>query len=143
MKAKLSFLAGAALGFVLGSRAGRENYDRLKASARSVWAHDSVQDTRALVQGFIQAQAGENVNKLLQQILPNGKSKTGAPHAATSPRTGSDERKDLDQPLGDGRLDLAPEASDEFPDEALQGGEGQQWARQRGSMRKRRAQTEL
>ena len=40
---KLSFLAGAAVGYVLGAKAGRQRYEQIKASANKVWASDPVQ----------------------------------------------------------------------------------------------------
>lgn len=43
MKGKLAFLTGAALGYVLGSRAGRERYEQIKRFAKKVWNSDPVQ----------------------------------------------------------------------------------------------------
>ena len=37
MKGKFLFLAGTATGFVLGSKAGRQAYDRLSAKAHRLW----------------------------------------------------------------------------------------------------------
>jgi len=53
MRGKLWFLGGVAVGFVLGSRAGREKYDQLVASARKLWDHPTVQEAA----GMVQAQA--------------------------------------------------------------------------------------
>lgn len=44
MRGKLMFVAGAAVGYVLGARAGREQYDKLKAQAESVIHDPRVQD---------------------------------------------------------------------------------------------------
>lgn len=44
MGSKMTFLAGAAVGYVLGSRAGRARYEEIKAKARSVLDDDRVQD---------------------------------------------------------------------------------------------------
>ncbi|MCX4749130.1 hypothetical protein OG455_27080 [Kitasatospora sp. NBC_01287] len=41
---KLSFVAGAAVGYVLGARAGRQRYERIAATARRVAEHPAVQD---------------------------------------------------------------------------------------------------
>lgn len=43
MKGKLLFLAGTATGFVLGSRSGRQAYDRLSAKAHELWGDPSTQ----------------------------------------------------------------------------------------------------
>ena len=134
MKTKLSFLAGAAFGFVLGSRAGRESYENMKVSAKGVWADvwakDAVQDTVASVQNSIKAQSGEAVHKLAKQVLPADKTGKGA-EAHT--RSGSLHSS------GGNPLDIVPEASDEFPDSALSGGEGQHW---RGRSRAGRSRPE-
>lgn len=44
MGSKMTFLAGAAVGYVLGSRAGRARYEEIKAKARSVLDDERVQD---------------------------------------------------------------------------------------------------
>ncbi|WP_104200164.1 hypothetical protein [Cryobacterium sp. Y29] len=43
MKGKFLFLAGTATGFVLGSKAGRQAYDRLSANARRLWGDPTTQ----------------------------------------------------------------------------------------------------
>ena len=41
--AKLSFLFGAAVGYVLGARAGHERYEQIKALSSRAWGSDPVQ----------------------------------------------------------------------------------------------------
>jgi hypothetical protein len=55
MRGKLMFLTGLAAGFVLGSRAGREKYEELRASAKKMWESPSVQEAA----GVAQAQANK------------------------------------------------------------------------------------
>lgn len=43
MKLKATFLLGAAVGYVLGTRAGRDRYEALKKQADSVWHDPRVQ----------------------------------------------------------------------------------------------------
>jgi hypothetical protein len=43
MIGKILFVAGAATGYVLGSRAGRETYEKLKVRADKFWNSDKVQ----------------------------------------------------------------------------------------------------
>lgn len=45
MKNKLVFATGIAVGYVLGSRAGRESYEKLKAKADELWNNPKVQET--------------------------------------------------------------------------------------------------
>jgi hypothetical protein len=53
VRGKLTFLAGAAVGYVLGSRAGREKYEELVATARKILDSPSVQEAG----GVVKAQA--------------------------------------------------------------------------------------
>lgn len=43
MKGKIAFVLGAAVGYVLGSRAGRERYEQIKRGAEQVWNTAPVQ----------------------------------------------------------------------------------------------------
>ena len=66
MRGKLMFISGLAAGFVLGTRAGREKYEEIRANAKKVWEHPTVQEAA----GVAQAQA----NKLYTE----GKDKLGS-----------------------------------------------------------------
>jgi hypothetical protein len=55
MRGKLIFVAGVGVGYVLGTRAGREKFDQMVASARKVWESPTVQEAA----GVVQAQAGK------------------------------------------------------------------------------------
>ncbi|MER6612353.1 YtxH domain-containing protein [Streptomyces xantholiticus] len=44
MRYKLTFVAGLAIGFVLGTRAGRERYEQLKKSARQISQNPAVRN---------------------------------------------------------------------------------------------------
>ncbi len=50
---KVVFVAGLAVGYVLGARAGRERYDQIRRLARTVRENPTVQETA----GIVQAQA--------------------------------------------------------------------------------------
>lgn len=41
--AKFSFLLGAAAGYVLGARAGRQRYEQIKSGAQQIWRSQPVQ----------------------------------------------------------------------------------------------------
>ena len=47
---KASFIAGVAVGFVLGARSGRDTYDKMVAKAQQVWEHPKVQQATSTVQ---------------------------------------------------------------------------------------------
>lgn len=53
MRGKMAFLAGLAVGFVLGTREGRERYDQIVRKARQIMDHPTVQEAK----GVVQAQA--------------------------------------------------------------------------------------
>ncbi|GGT13359.1 YtxH domain-containing protein [Streptomyces atratus] len=45
MRYRLTFIAGLALGYVIGARAGRERYEQLKKSARQFAQNPAVRNT--------------------------------------------------------------------------------------------------
>jgi hypothetical protein len=45
MRYRLTFVAGLTLGYVLGTRAGRERYEQLKKSAREIARNPAVRNT--------------------------------------------------------------------------------------------------
>ncbi|MER5372076.1 MULTISPECIES: YtxH domain-containing protein [unclassified Streptomyces] len=45
MRYRLTFVVGLALGYVLGTRAGRERYEQLKKSARQIAQNPAVRNT--------------------------------------------------------------------------------------------------
>jgi len=63
---KPSFLLGAAVGYVLGARAGRERYEDIVAVARRVAGSQTVQATAGVVQAQIHeltAQARQHLGR--------------------------------------------------------------------------------
>lgn len=59
MKGKIAFVLGAAVGYVLGSRAGRQRYEQIKRGAQSVWNTEPVQKGVGIVKGAIDDRADE------------------------------------------------------------------------------------
>jgi hypothetical protein len=54
MHGKLIFGAGVGIGYVLGTRAGRERFDQIAGQAKKFWENDTVQEAA----GAVQTQAG-------------------------------------------------------------------------------------
>jgi hypothetical protein len=54
---KLVFLVGVAVGYVLGSRAGRERYEQIKTGATKVAQNPTVQDAVGKAQDAVTHQA--------------------------------------------------------------------------------------
>ena len=53
MRGKLLFVAGAALGYVLGSRAGRARYEQIKTVSGKIWNSNGVQKGVHVAEDFI------------------------------------------------------------------------------------------
>jgi hypothetical protein len=68
MERALWLAGGIALGFVLGSRAGRSPYDQVAGQARRVWENPRVQDTAHMVQ----ARAAHLYDEGVRRLTPNG-----------------------------------------------------------------------
>jgi hypothetical protein len=69
MERALWFVGGIAVGVMLGSRAGREPYDRVVGGARRAWESPHVQDTARMVQ----ARAAHLYDEGVRRLTPNGK----------------------------------------------------------------------
>jgi hypothetical protein len=91
MRTKVTFLAGFAAGYVLGTRAGRARYEQIRSAARAFASSPAVQSTAST----LQHQAGD--------VLTSAKDKATASLGATL----QDKRP--------GWLGGAPEHSDTSP----------------------------
>jgi hypothetical protein len=80
---KIIFLAGAGVGFLLGSRAGNEPYQRLEAEVRKLAGRSDVQEVVGQAKSAVNEQVG-NVTHLVAEKMPT--SGNGAPsQTSTSP----------------------------------------------------------
>lgn len=62
MMKKLSFVLGAAAGYVLGARAGRQRYEQIAQQAQRLWQSEPVQQRIDL--------AGEKVGEAVKKAAP-------------------------------------------------------------------------
>ncbi len=53
MKGKIGLVVGIGVGYVLGTRAGRERYEQIKTQWLKVWNLDQVQDLVDKVKGYV------------------------------------------------------------------------------------------
>ena len=88
MKGKILLLTGLAVGYVLGTRAGRERYEEIKSAANKLWNDPRVQKPVHQAQDFAKDKAPEvaefvsdNVKKVVSQV--SGKTSTAAKKPAT------------------------------------------------------------
>lgn len=81
MKGKILFVAGLGLGYVLGTRAGREKYDQLKTAALKVWNDPRVQKQVDAVEDFVKDKAPE----VAEFVTDNAKKVAGKVTNAATP----------------------------------------------------------
>lgn len=87
MRAKLWFSLGAAVGYVIGARAGRERYEQIALAARKLWDHPTVQEAA----GVVQEQAGklyEQGKETVSHTLHHSKIGEKLRHGSAEPLTG-------------------------------------------------------
>lgn len=58
MAGKLKFIVGLGAGYVLGTRQGREQYDKIVDKAQSLWRNPKVQDAAEKVQHVAEEKVG-------------------------------------------------------------------------------------
>ena len=95
MRGKILLVVGIGIGYVLGTRAGREKYDQMKATAQKLWNDPRVQKQVDAVEDFVKDKApdvaefvSDNAKKVVAQV--SGKkpaSTTRKPAGTTKPST--------------------------------------------------------
>lgn len=94
MKAKAAFVVGVGIGYVFGTAAGRQKFEKMKQKANDMWHSESVQSTVddlqtkatdfAKVQGGVLAEkVGEGVEKVSETV--KDKFSSDGHHASDSP----------------------------------------------------------
>ncbi|ANJ25501.1 hypothetical protein [Agromyces aureus] len=68
MKGKILFVVGVGVGYVLGTRAGRERYEQIKSAAESVWNTPTVQKGVDSAKDFAKARVGNVSDAVLDQV---------------------------------------------------------------------------
>ena len=63
MRGKILFIVGLGLGYVLGTRAGRERYEQIKAGAEKIWQDPRVQRQVSNVEQFVKDKAPDLAEK--------------------------------------------------------------------------------
>jgi hypothetical protein len=98
MKGKVLFVAGLAVGYVLGTRAGRKRYEQIKGAAQKVWETPALQAQVHKAQDYAAEKLGEvpgvvadGAAKLASSIVSSRKSKPVATPDAREVPTDSDE----------------------------------------------------
>ena len=106
MRGKILFVAGAAVGYVLGARAGRKRYEQIRSAATKVWESPGIQKQVNAAEDFVAAKVGEapgalydTAKKLIVQAsarrkeanapVPSPAAKAAVDNAADSGASGS------------------------------------------------------
>ncbi|MGY0023858.1 YtxH domain-containing protein [Streptomyces sp. cg35] len=68
MRYRLTFIAGLALGYVLGTRAGRERYEKLKKTAREIAQNPTVRNTAESAAQQTRSYAGKTFHAVSEKV---------------------------------------------------------------------------
>lgn len=68
MKGKLLLLAGAAVGYVFGTRAGRERYEEIKQRATKAWNDPRVQEKVTEAEHFVNDTAKQKLPEMQERL---------------------------------------------------------------------------
>lgn len=94
MRGKIAFVLGLAVGYVLGTRAGRQRYEQIKRGAQKLWDSPGVKAGRDQVGGYVSDVSGNlqdsviNAGKtFVQSVMELAKTRNSADAApsATAP----------------------------------------------------------
>ncbi|MGO3894344.1 YtxH domain-containing protein [Brevibacterium aurantiacum] len=115
MKKRLILLAGLGVGYVLGSRTGRQSYEKLKAQAQDLWTDPRVQDTVEKANQSIRekspavADAVQTAADKVNSAAGAGAASTGSKSAGTPGATSTGTPEVKDDAMADPMRDLDDE----------------------------------
>jgi len=96
MRNKLVFIAGAAVGYVLGSRQGREAYEKIKSRAQDLWGSPQVRDTASKASGLVRDKVphGDKVADVAESVAAKADEKVGNASSTGDSSSGGDTKSD-------------------------------------------------
>lgn len=99
MRGKILFLTGLGVGYVFGTKAGREKYEQISRTAAKFWNDPRVQERVDQVEGFVKEKAPEvaefmsdNAKKAASTVTGR-KSSTASKSGSTTAKSGSSTTK--------------------------------------------------
>lgn len=102
MKGKIAFVVGLAIGYVFGTRAGRQRYEQIKAGAQKVWNSPLVRKGRVQVntyasdlRGTVQDSVLETGRAFINAIIDRQKAQS--PQRESAPQPSSSTKDDTSQ----------------------------------------------
>jgi hypothetical protein len=127
MRGKVGLVIGLAAGYVLGTRAGRERYEQIKAQAEKVWNLDPVQQQVAKAKDFAKSTAMALPSTLWDSAVKVTKSATskGTPGQKLDAviKTGREQVDDVSAAAGTSAAAVRDAAEDAFDDISKAAGE--------------------
>ncbi|MEU1971494.1 hypothetical protein ABZ477_07550 [Microbacterium sp. NPDC019599] len=127
MKGKVGLVIGLAAGYVLGSRAGRERYEQIKAQALKVWNLDPVQEQVGKAKEFAKSSAMALPSTLWDSAVKVTKaaSSKGTPgqRLDSAIKVGKDSADDV-RSAAEASAKAVKDAADEAFDEGSDAGRG-------------------
>lgn len=122
MRGKILFVVGLGVGYVLGTRAGRERYEQIRKAAESVWNTPAVQQGVSTVKEFATARVGDLSDTVLDGVKSlvgnatraSGASKSTVSSTAKSAKAGVSKSAQAAKSA----VDAASDAIDDVIDEA-------------------------
>lgn len=108
--AKFSFLLGAAAGYVLGARAGRQRYEQIAAGAGQLWRSQPVQQQVASAKHAAKTKAAPAA----MDAVSNAAAAAGDKMRQSAGRISSDPQRDVaSQTVPEGQDDTSADWADE------------------------------
>jgi len=96
VKGKITLLVGGAVGYVLGTRAGRERYDEIVSQARGLWENPKVQEKAQQATDLAKEKAPE-VQKKVADAASSASS--AAKSKVSDVKSGSSDTSDTTEPV--------------------------------------------
>ncbi|QAV70732.1 YtxH domain-containing protein [Salinibacterium sp. UTAS2018] len=91
MKGKILLVVGLGIGYVLGTRAGREKYEKIKATAGKLWNDPRITQQRHNAEDFVKDKApdvaeflADGAKKVVKQVASSKNSSSNASSNASS-----------------------------------------------------------
>jgi hypothetical protein len=111
---KVGFVVGAAAGYVLGARAGRQRYEQIRRQVESLWADPRVQKKAAQAEDLAREKGSQ-----LQDQVKRAVATSGLPNL-----TGASERTSPPEPSPSASMTTTPDVSpsSSAPGQQLHGG---------------------
>lgn len=132
MRGKVGLVIGLAAGYVLGTRAGRERYEQIKAQAEKVWNLEPVQEQVTKVKDFTKSTAMALPSTLWDTAVKVTKSATskGTPGQKldSAIRTGRAQVDDVSRAAQKSSKAVKDAADDAFDDIAKAAGDSRNGA---------------